>query len=62
MKFYTTKKAAEKLNYTSDAVIRKLIERKQLKAEKFGHMWLIPEEDLEKIKRIRKPYRKKKSS
>ena len=61
MKYITTKEAAERLKYTSDAVIRKLIQRGHLKAEKLGHVWMIPEEELGKVKRIRKQYKKRTS-
>jgi excisionase family DNA binding protein len=57
----TTKEAAQRLNYDSDASIRKLIQRKQLKAEKLGKVWAIPVEELGKIKWIRKQYKKKTS-
>lgn len=62
MKLYTTKEAAEKLKYTTDASIRKLIQRGQLNAEKFGKVWVISEEELGKIKRIRKRYAQRKTS
>jgi len=61
MRYLTTKEAAEKLNYASDAVIRTLIRTKHIKAEKLGHVWAIPEKELEKVKRIKKPYKKKTS-
>ncbi len=61
MKFLTTKEAAERLNYSSDAAIRKLIQREQLDAQKHGHVWLIPEEELDNIKRVRKRYQKRTS-
>lgn len=61
MKNLTTKEAAEKLNYTSDVTIRQLIRRKQLNAQKHGHVWVIPEEELGKIKRVRKQYKKRNS-
>jgi excisionase family DNA binding protein len=54
MKYLTTKEAAEKLNYSSDAVIRKLIQRGKLNPAKFGKVWMISEEELSKIKRIPK--------
>ena len=56
-----TKQAADKLNYTSDAVIRQLIQRGKLNAHKLGHIWVIPEEELGKIKRIQKPTKRKTS-
>ncbi len=61
MGFITTKEAAERLNYSSDAAIRKLIQRKQLTPKKFGRVWLIPEEELDNIKRVRKRYQKRTS-
>ena len=60
MKYLTTKEAAEKLNYSSDAVIRTLIQRKQINAEKLGHVWMIPEEEIKNIKRVRKQYKPRK--
>ena len=60
-KLFTTKEAAEKLNYASDAVIRRLIKTKQINAEKIGHVWVIPEKELEKLKRVKKPYKKRTS-
>lgn len=62
MKYLTTKEAAETLGYASDAVIRRLIKTKDINAHKFGKSWAIPEEELGNIKRIRKQYRKRKSS
>ncbi len=62
MKYLTTQEAARRLNYDSDASIRKLIQRKQLKAEKIGGVWAIREEELGKIKRTRKQYSKRNSS
>jgi len=53
MKYVTTKQAAKLLNYTGDAQVRKLIERGQLHAEKFGRVWLIPEEELGNTKRAK---------
>ncbi len=61
MKYLTTKQVAEKLNYSSDAVIRQLIKTKAIDAEKLGHVWMIPVEELGKIKRIRKQYKKRTS-
>jgi excisionase family DNA binding protein len=62
MKYLTTEEAAQRLGYDSDASIRKLIQRKQLKAEKIGGVWAIREEELGKIKRKRKRYSKRKTS
>ncbi len=48
---YTTRQAAELLGYASDAVIRLMIIKKKIKAEKFGHVWMIDKKELDKIKR-----------
>ena len=58
MKDLTTKEAARRLHYTGDAQIRKLIQRGKLKAEKFGGVWVIAEEDLQVFKRKRKRAKK----
>lgn len=54
----TTKEAAENLGI-SDARIRQMIIKGTLKAQKFGHIHLIQEADLEAV-RERKPGRPKK--
>ena len=51
---YTTKEAAEKLGYASDAVIRLMIKQKRLKAKKFGHIWMISKREVKKLSRSRK--------
>jgi hypothetical protein len=49
MKNVTTKEAARRLHYSGDAQIRKLIQRAKLKAEKFGGVRVIAEEELEDL-------------
>jgi excisionase family DNA binding protein len=49
----TTKEAAEILGYASDAGIRKLIERGKIKPQKFGRDWMISEEELSTIPRVK---------
>jgi excisionase family DNA binding protein len=51
MKYLTTKEAARRLHYTGDTQIRKIIQRGKLKAEKFGGVWVIAEEELQAFKR-----------
>jgi excisionase family DNA binding protein len=58
MKYLTTKEAARRLHYSGDAQIRKLIQRGKLKAEKFGGVWVIAEEELQEFKRHRKQSKK----
>ena len=58
MKYLTTKEAARRLHYEGDAQIRKLIQRGKLKAEKFGGVWVIAEEELQAFKRHRKQAKK----
>ena len=58
MKDLTTKEAARRLHYAGDAQIRKLIQRGKLKAEKFGGVWVIAEEELQAFKRHRKQRKK----
>ena len=62
MKLLSTKEAAEVLKYKSDAYIRTLCAKKEIKAQKVGNAWVIPEKELGKIKRIRKQYRPRKTS
>lgn len=45
----TTRQAAEILG-VNDSRVRQLILRGRLKAEKFGSVWMIREEDLELVK------------
>jgi excisionase family DNA binding protein len=59
MKYLTTKEAAAKLNYASDAIIRQMIQKKRLKAEKFGAVWMIPEQELRKFEKSLRPYKRK---
>jgi len=54
MRNLTTKAAARRLHYSGDAQIRKLIQRGKLKAEKFGGVWVIAEEELQAFKPHRK--------
>jgi excisionase family DNA binding protein len=61
MKVFTTRQAAAELNYTSDAVIRRLIQDRKIHAEKLGHVWVIPEEEIGRMKRIRKQAKRKTS-
>ena len=60
MKYLTTKEAAEKLNYASDAIVRQMIQKKKIDADKLGHVWMISEKELEKFKTKRRTYNKKK--
>ena len=46
--FYTTREVAERLGVTVDWVQR-LIRNQTLRAERFGHIWLISEENLERF-------------
>ena len=61
MKYLTTKEVAEKLNYASDAIVRQMIQKKKIDAEKLGHVWMISEKELEKFKNNRREYKRKKS-
>lgn len=61
MNYLTTKEAAVKLNYTSDACIRKLIRQGKLNYIKRGRDLFIPEEELGRVKRVRKQYNMGKS-
>jgi excisionase family DNA binding protein len=58
MSYLTTKQAARRLHYSGDAQIRKLIQHGKLKAEKFGGVWQIAEEELQDFKRRRKQAKK----
>lgn len=49
----TTKQAAEELGYASDGVIRLMIKQNRIQADKFGHVWLIHDSEIEKIKKLR---------
>ncbi len=61
MKLLSTKEAAKKLKYKSDARIRTLISEGKINATKVGGAWVIAEEELQNIKRIRKQYKKRTS-
>ncbi len=62
MKKYTTREAAEKLGYSSDAAVRTLIWRKGLKPEKIGHIWVISEKELRILEQAVKRRNKKATS
>lgn len=49
----TTKEAAKLLGYANDAVIRLMIKQKRLKAEKFGHVWVVPESEIKRLSKVR---------
>jgi excisionase family DNA binding protein len=46
----TTKEAGKLLGGVSDSRVRQLIQEKRLVPEKFGHMNLIPREQVERLK------------
>ncbi len=58
-KFFTTKEVAEKLGYADDSVVRRLITQKKIKADRLGRTWMISDEELSKLKRVRKEYKKR---
>lgn len=47
---YTTKEVAKILGYANDAVIRLMISQNRIKANKFGHIWIISKKEVEKLK------------
>jgi excisionase family DNA binding protein len=49
----TTKQAAKELGYSSDAVIRLMIKQGKMSADKFGHIWLIHDSELNRLKKER---------
>lgn len=49
----TTRQAAKELGYSSDGVIRLMIKQGRIQADKFGHVWLIHDSEIEKIKKLR---------
>lgn len=49
----TTREAAKILKYSSDSVIRLMIAQKRLKAKKFGHVWVISDSEIERVKKLR---------
>jgi excisionase family DNA binding protein len=57
-KLLTTSEAAKRLE-VNDSRVRQLIRKGRLPAEKFGHIHMIRESDLGKV-RVRKPGRPKK--
>jgi len=50
---YTTKEAAQELGYASAAVIRLMIKQGRLKAERFGHVWMIRDSEVARVRKIR---------
>ncbi len=49
----TTNQAAKELGYASDAVIRLMIKQNRLQADKFGHVWLIHDSEVARLKKLR---------
>jgi len=47
---YTTKEVAKQLGYACDAVIRKMIADKRINAKKIGHIWVISDRELKRLK------------
>lgn len=48
---FTTKQAAEILGYSCDAVIRRMIADKRIKAKKIGKMWIISKSEINRFKK-----------
>lgn len=46
----TTREAAQILGYASDAVIRLMIKQKRIKAKKIGHIWIISDKEIERLR------------
>ena len=54
MQYYTTQQLADLCGYTSNAIIRMMIISGKLKAEKFGHVWMIKHDIAMRNKNIAK--------
>jgi excisionase family DNA binding protein len=63
MKVINTTEAAKRLGVTADRV-RKMIGAKQLKATRFGNVWMIDPKDLEAVKdrKVGRPRKARKSA
>lgn len=49
----TTRQVAKELGYANDAVIRLMIKQGRLQADKFGHVWLIHDSEVARLKKLR---------
>jgi len=47
---YTTQQVADMLGYSSDSIIRQMIERGTIEAEKFSFVWMITESEVDRLK------------